>query len=70
MRVAFVANKPVSDFQPDLSSAIDSYDIVARVSKMEYMKSGKIGSKTDILFLEPKCHRPNPHRGRKSSFLR
>lgn len=51
--IALIANKPVTRETPDFNQIVDGHDVVARVSKMEFKRVGKTGTRTDILFLEP-----------------
>ncbi len=52
-RVAIIGNSlPLRDS----SKEIDSADIVVRFSKMEHLHSGLIGTKTDIIVINPNKH--------------
>ena len=50
MEICIVGNKKPSQ---DFTQEIDSADRVVRVSKMDYLDTGLIGSRTDELYLEP-----------------
>lgn len=51
MKVCIIGNK--ENLDKDYSSQVDSADIVVRISKMCNYDSGLVGSRTDILYLEP-----------------
>lgn len=50
MIVCIVGNKVPDE---DVSVSVDSADIVVRISKMDYLDTGLVGSRTDRLYLEP-----------------
>lgn len=51
MKVCIIGNK--ENLDEDYSSQVASADIVVRISKMCNYDSGLVGSRTDILYLEP-----------------
>ncbi|MEG1542968.1 MAG: hypothetical protein RR382_00390 [Tannerellaceae bacterium] len=68
-RVLVVGNQPPTPGR-DLSEFIDAYDVVVRVSKCDYIDSGLIGTKTDIVYLEPNvCWAMNTHQQRHRDIL-
>lgn len=52
MNIAIVGNKHIAH---DCSARIDVADMVVRISKMDHLDSGLVGTRTDALYLEPNC---------------
>lgn len=50
MNISIVGNKHITH---DCSALIEEADIVVRISKMDNLDSGFVGSRTDELYLEP-----------------
>lgn len=51
--IALVGNCPAAYLPDDYTREIEAMDLVVRISKMCNIESGKVGKRTDVLFLEP-----------------